>query len=68
MILIDIGGGYSYAPMRVGMAICSPAGIYVYIQPGDATATMLENIAALDVLPADKRGAIADMILGDYFA
>jgi hypothetical protein len=69
---LDIGGGYSYAELRVGMVVCNPAGTEIYVQPGDDTATMLETIAALDEVSEDvtdaKRGTIADMCLGDYFS
>jgi hypothetical protein len=69
---LDIGGGYSFRPMRVGMVVCNPAGTEIYVQPGDATAEMLDTIAALDEVSEDvtdaKRGTIADMALGDYFS
>jgi hypothetical protein len=68
MTSIDIGGGYNYTALRIGLVVRNPAGIEIYVQPGDASATMLDNIAALDELPDNKRGIVADMILGEYFA
>jgi hypothetical protein len=68
----DIGGGYSFAELRVGLVVRNPAGKEIYCQPGDDEETMRENIAALDEISEDvtdaKRGIIADMTLGDYFA
>lgn len=68
----DIGGGYSFAALRVGMTIRNPKGAEVYVQPGDDTATMMDNIEALDEVSPDvdnpKRAIIADMMLGEYFA
>lgn len=67
-----IGGGYEYAALRCGLSVRSPDGREVYVQMGDDEAAMRENIAALDEISLDagnaKRGVIADMILGDYFA
>lgn len=67
-----IGGGYSYASLRVGLVVRNPEGREIYVQPGDDEAAMRANIEALDEWsenPADpKRGSIADMILGDCFA
>jgi hypothetical protein len=65
---IQIAGGYSYAPLRVGLVIRDPQGREVYCQPGDDEAAMRANIEALDEVSGDKRGIIADMVLGDYFA
>jgi len=69
---IQIGGGYSYAPLRAGLVIRNPQGREVYVQPGDDESAMRENIDALDGWsddPADdKRAVIADMLLGEYFA
>lgn len=68
---LDIGGGYSYAELRVGMVVRNPIGAEIYIQPGDDTAAMLENIESLNEISTDicdaKRGTIADMLLGEYF-
>lgn len=68
----EIGGGYSFATLRVGMTIRNPAGREIYIQPGDDENAMRENIAALDEISEDvtdaKRGTIADMVLGEYFS
>lgn len=68
----DIGGGYSFAELRVGLVVRNPAGQEIYCQPGDDATAMRENIAALDEISEDvtdaKRGTIADMTLGDYFA
>lgn len=67
----DIGGGYSYASLRVGMVVRNPQGKEIYIQPGDDESAMLNNIEALDDVSEDindpKRGTIVDMILGEYF-
>lgn len=67
-----IGGGYSYASLRVGLVIRNPEGREIYVQPGDDEAAMRADIKALDEWsedPADpKRGIIADMILAHYFA
>jgi hypothetical protein len=68
----EIGGGYSFASLRVGMTVRNPAGKEIYIQPGDDENTMRENITALDEISEDvtdaKRGTIAGMMLGDYFS
>ena len=67
-----IGGGYSFQSLRVGLIVRNPAGTQIYIQPGDDETAMRENIAALDEISEDvtdaKRGIIADMTLGEYFA
>lgn len=67
----EIGGGYSFAALRVGLVIRNSAGQEIYCQPGDDENTMRENIAALDEISEDvtdaKRGTIADMVLGEYF-
>lgn len=65
---IEIAGGYSYAALRVGLVIRNPAGKEVYCQPGDDETAMRENIEALQEVDESKRGIIADMTLGDYFA
>jgi len=69
---LDIGGGYKFAELRVGASLMAPNGQEVYFQPGDATATICETIAALDEISDDvtdaKRGIIADMTFGEYFA
>ena len=67
-----IGGGYSYASLRVGLVVRNPEGREIYVQPGDDEAAMRANIEALDEWSEDsadpKRGIIADMILAGYFA
>lgn len=67
----DIGGGYSFARLRVGLTVRNPAGTEIYIQPGDDELAMLNNILALGDISEDvtdeKRGTIADMMLGEYF-
>lgn len=65
---IEIGGGYSYAALRVGLTIKAPDGREVFVQPGDDRSAIMATIDALDELPDDRRGDIADMALGDYFA
>lgn len=65
---IEIGGGYSYATLRAGMTIKAPDGREVFVQPGDDQSAIMATIDALDELPDDRRGDIADMALGDYFA
>lgn len=62
-----IGGGYSYAMLRVGMTVRNPSGVEIYIQPGDDEAAMLDTINALDEVSDAKRGTIAGMVLGEYF-
>lgn len=68
----EIGGGYSFASLRTGMAVRAPNGKEIYIQPGDDETAMRDNIAALDEISEDvadaKRGTIADMLLREYFA
>jgi len=67
----EIGGGYSFAVLRVGLVVRNPAGKEIYCQPGDDANAMRENIAALDEISPDvtdaKRAIIADMTLGEYF-
>jgi hypothetical protein len=65
----EIGGGYAFASLLVGMVIRNPAGKEIYIQSGDDETAMRANIDALDEIEDDaKRGIIADMALGEYFA
>lgn len=68
----QIAGGYSFVELRVGLVVRAPNGKEIYCQPGDAANAMRENIAALDEISEDvadaKRGTIADMALGEYFA
>lgn len=68
----EIGGGYSFASLRVGLILRNPAGREIFCQPGDDADAMRENIAALDEISEDatdeKRGMIADMAFGEYFA
>lgn len=66
--MLPIGGGYSYTPCASGVILSSPQGVRVYFRPGDDTAAFYENLEALDEIPDDKRGVIADMAFGDYFA
>lgn len=65
---LNIAGGYSYAPLRVGLVVRNPQGREAYFQPGDDEAAIRETIEALDEIPEDKQAIIADMALGDYFA
>ena len=65
--MTPIAGGYSYTALRVGLVLRSPSGRAVYFQPGDATATILETIEALEEVPDNRRAIITDMVLGDYF-
>jgi hypothetical protein len=69
---LPIAGGYSYASLRVGLVVRNPDGKEIFCQPGDDENAMRENIAALDEISEDvtdaKRGTIADMMLGEYFA
>jgi hypothetical protein len=69
---LEIGGGYSYAPLRIGLVVRAPNGKEIYCQPGDDEEAMRANIEALDEISEDiddaKRGTIADMMLGEYFA
>jgi hypothetical protein len=69
---LAIAGGYSYAPLRVGLIVRNPAGKSVYVQPGDDETAMRETIDALDEISDDvtdaKRAIIADMALGEYFS
>jgi hypothetical protein len=68
---LPIAGGYSYAPLRVGLVVRNPAGQEIYCQPGDDETAMRANIEALDEISEDtsdaKRATIADMMLGEYF-
>ncbi len=67
----EIGGGYSYASLRVGMVVRAPNGKEIYCQIGDDENAMRATIEALDEISDDvtdaKRAIIADMALGDYF-
>jgi hypothetical protein len=69
---MPIGGGYEYAALRHGLSIRHPSGKEIYVQMGDDEAAMRENLASLDEVSLDanneKRGIIADMLLGEYFA
>lgn len=69
---IQIGGGYSYCPLRVGLVVRNPAGREVYCQPGDNETAMRETIAAFGeispIFSDAKYGTIVDMVLGEYFA
>ncbi len=69
---MPLGGGYEYAALRVGLVVRNPQGREIYCQPGDDENAMRENLAALDEISLDaddpKRGTIADMLLGEYFA
>ena len=69
---MPLGGGYSYAALRNGLTVRAPDGQEIYVQPGDDESAMRENLTALDELSLDvddpKRGTIADMLLGEYFA
>ena len=67
-----LGGGYAYASLRVGLTIVNPRGESIYVQPGDDESIMRDNLEALDEISLDvddeRRAAIADMLLGEYFA
>lgn len=70
---LAISEDYSYAPLRVGIAVRRNAdGREVYCQPGDDENAMRANIDALDEVSDDwrdsKRRTVADMVLGEYFA
>ena len=39
----QIGDGYSYAPLRVGLVVQNPAGREIYVQPGDSEIAMRAN-------------------------
>lgn len=69
---IEIGGGYSFASLRVGLVVRNPAGKEIYCQPGDDENAMRANIEALDEISEDvtdaKRATITDMTLGEYFS
>ena len=65
---LQIGGGYSYAPLRVGLSLMNPQGKEVYFQPGEQEATIRDTIEALEECAPDKLDAIADMALSEYFA
>ena len=72
-IYLPIAGGYSYAPLRVGLVVRNPAGQEIYIQPGDDESAMRDTFSALDGLtdlgvPEDRRAIVADMALGEYFS
>ena len=67
----ELAGGYSYCQLRVGLTVRNPQGQDVYFQPGDQEAAILETLEALEEcadMADDKRGALVDMALGDYFA
>lgn len=68
----EIGGGYSYALLRVGAILRHPSGREVYFQPGDDATALVETIACFDEISTDidnpNRELIVDMALGDYFA
>ena len=65
---IEIAGGYSYAPLRVGLVLRNPDGAEIYCQPGDDENAMRENIDALEEVEESKRAIIADMTFSDYFS
>lgn len=54
--------------LRVGATLRSLNGAgEVYFQPGDATAALLETLAALEELPEPKRETVFDIAMGEYF-
>lgn len=63
----NLGGGYSYVNLNVGMILRNAAGTEIYIQPGDDTNSMHENINAMDEVANNMRDGIADAIFGEYF-
>jgi hypothetical protein len=64
---IAISESYSYAPLRVGLALRNARGIDIYVQPGDDESTIRETIDALDELTDHRRDIIADMALSEFF-
>lgn len=68
---LNIAGGYSYCPLRVGLVLRNPQGREVYFQPGDQESAFRETLEALaecDDMPPAKVAVLTDMALGDYFA
>jgi len=63
---INIGAGYSYAPLRVGLSLMNPDGKEVYFQPGEQEATIRDIIEALD--ECDSPSLFVEIALGEYFA
>lgn len=64
----EIPGGFRLWLCRVGKVLENAEGSQVYFQPGDDETALLETIEALEEIPADRQGIIADMALGEYFA
>lgn len=64
---IQIAGGYSYAPTKIGKVLRNPAGKEVYFQPGDGETEFLAQIDAIAELPESKIDVIADMVFSEYF-
>lgn len=63
-----IAGGFSYAPLRVGLVVRNPAGKDICCQPGDDETAMRANIDALDEIENDDlRAHCALVTLGEYF-
>jgi len=68
---LTLAGGYEFARLRVGASLRSPDGREVYFQPGDDADSFLETVDALDELDGiadEKRAAVVDMALGEYFS
>jgi len=68
MTYLEIGGGYKFALDSIGATLVNPEGRSVYFQFGDEIEEILETVNALENVPADKLAAIAEALLGDYFA
>ena len=65
----DLGAGYQWSPLRVGLVLRAPDGREVYCQPGDDETAMREVIDALgEHEPGSVRDTCAHVALSDYFA
>lgn len=65
---LPLPGGYSYAPLRVGLALRNPAGTDVYFQPGDDETIIRDTIDALGECDCpDLAATMAHISLSDYF-
>lgn len=64
---LALGAGYSYASLRVGLALRHADGREVYFQPGDNESAIRDTIDALDEVSAEKRDMVADIAFADYF-
>ena len=70
MIFETMAYSAAWAPRNIGLVLTDrQTGREIYVQPGDGTNAMLANIDAIrEEVAEDKKSAIFDMILGDYFA